>query len=329
MEDTHSRPASTAPPKPAPRLEAGKGPAGPKGGRLSIPRDEDRTLLHGRKPHTPGPAPEPTTQGHGPSLPKEFLVLPIFLKSVDLPHPHPPLFSVFHRIRQLFHSPGPREAWLRFPAWEGPQGAKRPPIPQVRRRAAPRAPGGRGARPRAQGGPASGPGGKTQPGGPRPRPRPHPTRANGPASHHRAGPEAAPPGQRGRCPRRYLRSASPGRRARCPLEAGRGQARRGARGTALPPHALSSRAQTPLRFPPFVTVPRRRAPASRGRATASAEGQLPRHEPPPPAEGAGADRAGAGWAGLPPAAPSPRLDRAAPVVAAARTSRGRSAPRPR
>lgn len=192
-------------------------------------------------------------------------------------------------------------------------------------------PGGRGAGPAPREAPRPAPGGQTQPGGPHPRPHPGkrprlppPRRTRGGA----AGPEGAlsPP---------LPPLGEPGPASQVPAGGREGAGSPGRSGDGAPaPRSVFPGSNAPP-LPSFCHRPQTPSARLPGRATASAEGQLPRHEPPPPAEGAGARRAAArlarglaGPAGLPPAEPSPRRDRAAPVVAAARTSRGRSAARP-
>lgn len=167
------------------------------------------------------------------------------------------------------------------------------------------------------------------------------------APPHLTDSEAPPPSHRGRCRRHYLRSTRRARRARC-LRGGR----KVPSWPGLPPGEqcpnptlLSFLSQTALSFPPFVTVSGHPAPAFQA---------LLRREPrtnfraasfsllvwTSSAGGWGA----AAWAGKRQrieesethiasvvrrsrraAEASPCLDRAAPVVPAARTSRGSSA----
>lgn len=95
-------------------------------------------------------------------------------------------------------------------------------------------------------------------------------------------PRPAPPGQKGRCRRRYLRSVRPAGASQAP--ACRPRAARPARGcredTGTPkPALLSPRPQTARGSAPWVAGPGRPVPASQRRATAGAEGQSPRRSP--------------------------------------------------
>ncbi|KAM7228534.1 hypothetical protein CapIbe_020988 [Capra ibex] len=107
---------------------------------------------------------------------------------------------------------------------------------------------------------------------PEPPPPPRRLATNGPA----------PPGQKGRCRRRYLRSVRPAGASQAPAR--RPRAARpawGCRGdTGTPkPALLSPRPQTARGSAPWVAVPGRPVPASQRRATAGAEGQSPRRSP--------------------------------------------------
>lgn len=88
----------------------------------------------------------------------------------------------------------------------------------------------------------------------------------------------------GRCRSHYLRSRRRARRARC-LRGGQEIAKlaRAASGETLyQPHALSSRSQTGLRFPPFVTVPGRPASATQALLRRAPRANFRASRPPPP-----------------------------------------------
>lgn len=122
-----------------------------------------------------------------------------------------------NRSDPLFHSAGPPEAQPSVPpglGWGALRREHRPSRRSVGERL--QDAGGRGPGPGLQGPPRPGPGGKAgagaapAPGQTAPPPRPAAPRSAAP----RREPEAAPPGQRGRCRCRYLRSPRRARRAR-------------------------------------------------------------------------------------------------------------------
>lgn len=152
-----------------------------------------------RRPHTPRPHPrKPKTQGHGLSLAKIFVVVPKLLKGSD------PLFFSIGFVNSSI-SRGPKGPGSAFQAGVGSVMCENVPSrrPTCLMESSSKSPK-----------PAPGPA-PTEPQVGRPEPARSRTTANGPASR-RPHPEAAPPGQEGRCPRHYLSSPRWTRRARCP-----------------------------------------------------------------------------------------------------------------
>lgn len=153
---------------------------------------------------------EPKTQGPDLSVPKKFLVVPKLLKGSD---------SLFFSPDSLtLPFPGAREAWLRFPVGGvGPKVRKRPIPPVCWRASSSNSREAEVPRLTPTEPPRPAPGGKTRArndshSGKRPR--------LPPSTARRPDPDAAAPGQRGRCPRHYLPSPRWAWRARC-LRGGR------------------------------------------------------------------------------------------------------------
>lgn len=301
--------------------KAAKGPIDQReGGRLSTPLDEDQTTASSCRSHSllprhkaPHPRPQPGSPGRrataSPCLSNSWSS-PYFLKAWV---PLPPLFFPINSPALPFLRAGrpgsasrPGGALRRKGARSRTSAGERLREPRrPRRRAAPRE--------------APRPAQESRPGPPAPAHAPGQT-APPPAA--RAGPETAPPGQRGRCPRRYLRSAC--------AEAGPGQARRGSPGVpggrrsvlrsifpaqTPPASLLLSPSPDAERPPPGPGYGKRRGPTFAPRTSASRGSQLSREVArfprglgrarPPPSRGALPALGRASPVGAPHAPPGP------------------------